>query len=91
MLVKLQPQEVAQAALDFDGTTGTGGIAGTRTSGDRVKLMTAFDSVNERFGRGASLLAGAGLPNRQLAWSMRQARRKPGYTTSSAEMPVARA
>lgn len=92
MLMDLQPQDVAQAAFEFDKCTPDDT---DETSGpvvrDRVKLMTAFDAVNARFGRGSLQLAGAGLPNKKAAWGMRQDRRTPGYTTSWAELPIARA
>jgi len=92
MLVDLQPQEVAQAAFDFDGPA----LGASRTSSepkaaDRVKLMTAFDAVNQRFGRGSLQLAGAGGVNKKKGWGMRQERRTPCYTTSWAELPIARA
>ena len=91
MLVDLQPQEVAQAAFDFDVPAQVGAKSGASLACDRAKLMTAFDAVNQRFGRGSLQLAGAGLPRKKATWGMRQDRRTPGYTTSWNDMPVARA
>ena len=92
MLVELQPQAVAQAAFDFDGPgQGTLTRSGEPKAAGRVKLMTAFDAVNLRFGRGALQLAEAGGTNKKKGWGMRQERRTPCYTTSWAELPIARA
>jgi DNA polymerase V len=92
MLVELQPQEVAQAAFEFD-EPGRGDSvgAGQSKAADQAKLMTAFDAVNRRFGRGTLQLAGAGALNKKRGWGMRQARRTPCYTTSWADLPIARA
>lgn len=92
MLVDLQPQDVAQASFDFDAPASVhSGDAAAQVSKDRTQLMMTFDAVNRRFGRGSLLLAGAGAPKDKKAWGMRQDRRTPGYTTSWADMPVARA
>lgn len=91
MLMDLQPQDVAQAAFDFDGPSSATGAAAVPSTSDRLRLMTAFDAVNQRFGRGSLQLAGAGGPGKRGAWGMRQERRTPGYTTSWADMPVVRA
>ncbi|MCF8167196.1 MAG: DUF4113 domain-containing protein, partial [Rhodoferax sp.] len=40
---------------------------------------------------GTVLMASAGLSGDRRAWSMRQERRTPGYTTCLAEIPVVRA
>jgi DNA polymerase V len=90
MLVDLQPQNIAQGSFDFEDPVHPAGAAGVATR-DRTKLMTAFDEVNRRFGRGAIALAGAGATKDVKAWAMRQDRKTPGYTTSWTEMPVARA
>ena len=59
---------------------------------DRDRLMTTLDDLNERYGRGTVLMASAGLAGEhRAAWSMRQERRTLGYTTSLADMAVARA
>lgn len=48
---------------------------------DRGRLMTALDGLNHRYGRGTVLKASAGLAGDKRAWSMKQERRTPGYTT----------
>ncbi len=58
--------------------------AGTR--GER--LMAALDAVNAKWGRDALFHAGRGI---KPAWTMRQARRSPRYTTAWDELPVATA
>lgn len=55
------------------------------------RLMQALDAVNQRYGRGVMLLASSGLAGEHRAWSMKQERRTPGYTTQWSEMPVVRA
>jgi len=92
MLVDLQPQEVAQVAFDFDGLRpGVSRTSGEPKAADRVKLMTAFDAVNQRFGRGSLQLAGAGRVNKKKGCGMRQERRTPRHTTSWSDLPIARA
>lgn len=92
MLVDLQPQEVAQGAFDFDQPGPNASYASSEAkAADRVKLMSAFDAVNLRFGRGSLQLAGAGAQNKRRNWGARQDRRTPAYTTSWAELPIARA
>jgi len=53
--------------------------------------MTTLDGLNLRYGRGTVLMASAGLAGDKRAWSMKQERRTPGYTTCWADMPVVRA
>lgn len=55
------------------------------------RLMQALDAVNQRYGRGALLLASAGLTGDLRVWGMKQERKTPGYTTCWADMPVVRA
>ena len=55
------------------------------------RLMQALDAVNQRYGRGALLLASAGLAGDLRVWGMKQERKTPGYTTCWADMPVVRA
>jgi len=55
------------------------------------RLMTTLDGLNMRYGRGTVLMASAGLAGDKRAWSMKQERRTPGYTTCWADMPVVRA
>lgn len=82
MLLDLQPDTNQQAELDLeDGDS----------EEDRTKLMTAMDTLNQRFGKGTVLTASAGLDGVRREWSMKQLRRTPAYTTRWDDMPVARA
>ena len=81
MLLDLQPDTVQQGELmlEDDGKP------------DSARLMSALDGLNLRYGRGTLLMASAGLAGQQRAWSMKQERRTPAYTTCWADMPIARA
>ena len=81
MLLELQPDTVQQQelALEDDNVV------------DRGRLMSALDDLNLRYGRGTVLMASAGLAGNRRAWSMKQERRTPGYTTCLADIAVARA
>jgi DNA polymerase V len=81
MLVDLQPETVSQGELDLQGDEAP----------DRSKLMTTLDGLNRRFGRGAVLMASAGLAGDRRAWVMKQERRTPAYTTCWDDLAVARA
>ena len=81
MLMELQSDSVQQAELDLEGDDGR----------DRGKLMSTLDGLNQRYGKGSVLMASAGLDGNKRAWSMKQERRTPGYTTCWEDMPVARA
>ena len=90
MLVELQSQNLAQGELDLFG----GHMDSEEPEldqRDRTKLMSAMDKVNARYGRGSLLVASAGLGADRRAWSMKQERRTPRYTTCWEEMPIARA
>lgn len=80
LLLDLQDASVEQAELDLDDP-----------GEDRSQLMTAVDAINHRHGRGAVMLAGAGLAGANRKWTMRQSLKTPNYTTSWADLPVARA
>jgi len=54
----------------------------------RDALMRVMDRINTVHGRGTLTLAASGLGKKE--WHMRQERRSPSYTTSWAELPVAR-
>lgn len=57
------------------------------TPGQSIKtdaLMTILDSINRRYGQGASYLAAEGSNQR---WKMRQRYRSPAYTTRWGELP----
>jgi DNA polymerase V len=58
---------------------------------DRGLLMSALDSINQRYGRGTMHLASAGVAGERRVWSMKQERRTPQYTTRIEDMPVVRA
>jgi DNA polymerase V len=81
MLLDLQPDTVKQGELDLQDDDAP----------DRRGLMTTLDDLNQRYGRGTVLMASAGLAGDRRAWTMKQERRTPGYTTCWADMPVARA
>ena len=81
MLLELQPCTVLQAELDLQ----------RDDSPDRRRLMTTLDDLNQRYGRGTVFVASAGLDGDRRAWTMKQARCTPGYTTSWADIPVVRA
>ncbi len=85
MLLSLQDAGVGQGELDLEDDGDAADDAGS------PRLMQALDAVNKRYGRGAVLLASAGLAGEHRAWSMRQERKTPGYTTCWADMPVVRA
>ncbi len=82
MLLELQPDTVQQIELDLQDDD---------EQEDRGRLMTTLDTLNQRYGRGTVLMASAGLAGDRRAWSMRQERRTPGYTTCWEDMPVVRA
>ena len=81
MLLDLQSDTVQQGELDLQDDEVP----------DRSRLMSTLDSLNRRYGRGTVLMASAGLAGDRRAWSMKQERKTPGYTTSWADMAVARA
>lgn len=82
MLMDLQSDAVVQEELDFEEEGG---------SRDRGKLMESLDELNNRFGRGTVLMASAGLEGDKRAWSMKQERRTPAYTTRLSDIPTVRA
>ena len=81
MLLDLQSAAVQQGELDLQDDDAP----------DRSRLMTALDELNQRYGRGTLLMASAGLAGDLRAWSMKQERRTPGYTTCWEDMPMVRA
>jgi DNA polymerase V len=81
ILVDLQPDSVQQQELDLEDDC----------ESDKTRLMSALDTINQRYGKGTMKIASAGLDGDRRVWSMRQERRTPGYTTCVADMPVARA
>jgi DNA polymerase V len=57
---------------------------------DKARLMQALDSVNDRWGRGSIKVGSATIGRVPRAWSMKQQRRTPAYTTEWDDMPIAR-
>ncbi len=58
-----------------------------------TRVGSVIDKINDRFGRGTVLLAGAGTKHQAQKpdWEMKQERRTQAYTTSWADLPIARA
>ena len=81
MLLDLQSDTVQQGELNLQDDNAP----------DSRGLMTTLDDLNQRYGRGTVLTASAGLAGDSRAWTMKQERRTPGYTTCWADMPIARA
>lgn len=81
MLLDLVPASVQQGELDLI----------TEEGRDRSRLMAALDAVNGRYGKGTLHVGSTGLGGGLRAWTMRQERRTPAYTTSLADIPMARA
>ena len=81
MLLELQSDSVQQQelALEDDDLV------------DRGNLMATLDGLNLRYGRGTVAMASAGLAGDRRAWSMKQERRTPQYTTNWNDLAVARA
>ena len=84
MLLDLQPDSVVQGELDLEDDYTHDDLA------DKVRLMSALDTINKRYGRGTMKMASAGLAGERRVWSMRQERRTPAYTTNWADIPIAR-
>ena len=85
MLLDLGPDSVVQGELDFaEGES-------LQDAAEKTRLMTALDTINQRFGKGTMKMASAGLDGDRRVWSMKQERRTPAYTTDWDDMPVARA
>lgn len=78
MLLELQAAEVDQGELELENDH----------LNDHSPLMTVMDSVNRRYGRGALMMASAGLAGDSRRWAMRQERRTPQYTTCWRDLPL---
>jgi DNA polymerase V len=91
MLLELQPDSVLQGELDWGDTDKGSDTASLAQADDKIRLMGALDSINQRFGKGTMKMASAGLEGDRRVWSMKQERRTPAYTTCWADIPVARA
>ena len=78
MLMDLAPNTVHQGTL----------FEPPRQSENSVRVMAAFDALNQRFGRDTVQLGSAGLAPR---WAMRAENKTPCYTTRWDELPKAHA
>jgi len=85
MLLDLQPDHVVQGELDW----GEGNQC--ENQAEKVRLMSALDTINHRFGKGTMKMASGGNARTRSVWTMKQERRTPAYTTNWADIPVARA
>jgi DNA polymerase V len=85
MLLDLQANTVLQGELDL----GEGDCIDQVD--EKVRLMLALDTINQRFGKGTMKMASVGLAGDRRVWSMKQERRTPAYTTRLSDIPVARA
>jgi DNA polymerase V len=81
MLLDLAPAGRVQGELALDGDV---------RDEHRERLMTAMDTLNDRYGKGTLHVACTGASNPR-EWSMRQDRKTPNYTTAWGDVPVARA
>ena len=81
MLLDLQDASCQQIELDLEDDQVP----------NRSRLMTAMDTVNQRFGKGALHMASAGMAGDKRVWAMKQERRTPGYTTRWADILEVRA
>lgn len=76
MLLELQDASYQQIELNLE----------EDETPDRSRLMTALDTVNQRFGKGALHMASAGVAGDKRVWSMKQERLTPAYTTRWKDM-----
>lgn len=81
MLLELQSDSVQQRELALEDDDPV----------ERSQLMETLDGLNLRYGRGTVAMASAGLAGDRRAWSMKQERRTPQYTTNWNDLAVARA
>ena len=81
MLLELQSDSVQQQELALENDSVV----------ERGNLMATLDGLNLRYGRGTVSMASAGLAGDRRAWSMKQERCTPAYTTDWNDLAVARA
>ncbi len=79
ILLDLQTATVQQGELSF----GDNVVASDQR---KTKLMSAIDTLNNRFGRGTLTLGSAGMQYDDRRWEMKQERRSPRYTTHWCEL-----
>ena len=89
VLSELQPADREQGELDL--FSALEAEAAPLADSARVKLMSAMDALNHRFGRdsvrlGSTAAASSGAEVR--VWATKQERRSPRYTTRWDEIPV---
>ncbi len=80
MLLELQPASRVQHELALD-----------ESRSHNERLMETLDALNDRYGRGTLSVASAGAAHRAKAWTMKQDRRTPAYTTRWEDIPTVRA
>lgn len=78
----IQSATAAQMDLDLDW--------GAPAPPSNPRLMQTLDSLNQRYGRGTLRFATMAHPQQATVWAMKQERLTPSYTTSWAELAVAR-
>ena len=78
MLLDLQDSGIEQKEFDLENEPAS-----------RGQLMTAMDKFNDRFQRGAVIVASAGLEGKKRSWATRQELLTPQYTTRWDKLPVA--
>lgn len=83
MLLDIQPANIEQIELNLEGE-------GEAPEAGRIRLMTALDAVNGRWGKGTIKVGSSKVGEAPRDWSMRQERRTPAYTTEWDAMPIAR-
>lgn len=79
MLIGIEPAGAVQGSLS---------APPVEESGRNKALMGVIDQVNVKWGRETVRLAATGI---KRAWTMRQGKRSPRYTTVWDELPVVRA
>jgi DNA polymerase V len=86
MLVDLKPLSEHQGELDLFAEAGS-----AHEAVESPGLMSAVDSLNRRFGRGAVTVASAQHQQRHAQHAGKQSRRSPRYTTRLDEIATVRA
>jgi DNA polymerase V len=89
MLLALQADTTVQGELDLLTAITTDEVNLHKQQSQA--LMQTFDDLNTRYGRNTVQLGSAGLVRDRQAWSMKQERMTPRYTTRWDEMPIVRA
>lgn len=90
MLLELTAGHQHQGELDF-GPSEDPFDPAAKAARESPGLMKAVDSINERWGRGTLRIAGSRQAGPAEAWTSKQQRRTPAYTTRWEDMPTVRA